>query len=53
MNSEINEETIVYFVMLKAKMTCQGIDLICVAFCMQLGIHCKKIEDAAKLCDRQ
>ena len=53
MNSEINEETIVYFVMLKSKMTCQRIDLICVAFCMQLGIHCEKIEDPAKLCDRQ
>ena len=53
MNSEINEGTIVYFVMLKTKITCQDIDLICAAFCMQLGIHCEKIEDAAKLRDRQ
>ena len=53
MNSEINEGTIVYFVMLKTKMTCQGSDLICAAFYLQLGIHCEKIEDAAKLRDRQ
>ena len=39
--------------MLKRKMTCQGSDLICAAFCLQLGIHCEKGEDAAKLRDRQ